>query len=86
VNGTFRLSFFSMFKAHSFYNLILLPAVRNDIQQNKKLNFHYYQSLKLAFYKPSAWFQGILFPLLNSDCTLREAVIIGSILGKVSCF
>ena len=42
-------------------------------------------SLKKAFYKPSAFFKGILLPLCESgDCTLREANIVGSILAKVS--
>jgi len=36
-------------------------------------------------YKPGAFFKGILLPLIQSgDCTIREATIIGSVLGKVS--
>ena len=42
------------------------------------MNYHYYQCLKKAFYKPGAWFQGILFPLATTG-TIREADIIGSI-------
>ena len=40
-----------------------MPAVRDDISKNKKLNYHYYYALKKALYKPAAWFKGILFPL-----------------------
>jgi len=29
--------------AQRFYNLVLLDAVRADILENKKLNYHYYQ-------------------------------------------
>ena len=29
----------------------------------RKLNYHYYQSLKKAMYKPAAFFKGILLPL-----------------------
>jgi essential nuclear protein 1 len=32
--------------AQRFYNLVLLDAVRADIQHNKKLNYHYYMALK----------------------------------------
>lgn len=32
--------------AQRFYNLVLLDCVRNDIQYNKKLNYHYYMALK----------------------------------------
>jgi len=32
--------------AQRFFNLVLLPAIREDIQKNKRLNYHYYESLK----------------------------------------
>ncbi|CAE7901496.1 bysl [Symbiodinium sp. KB8] len=70
--------------AQRFYNLILLPKVREDIQANKKLNYHLYTSLKKALYKPGAWYKGILLPLCeDGDCTLREANIISSVLVRV---
>ncbi|XP_072280193.1 bystin [Pyxicephalus adspersus] len=71
--------------AQRFYNLILLPRVRDDIAEYKRLNFHLYMALKKALFKPGAWFKGIIIPLCESGtCTLREAVIIGSILTKCS--
>ncbi|KAG9485378.1 bystin [Eleutherodactylus coqui] len=71
--------------AQRFYNLVLLPRVRDDITEYKRLNFHLYLALKKALFKPGAWFKGILIPLCESGtCTLREAVIIGSILTKCS--
>ncbi|KAM9217267.1 bystin [Leptosomus discolor] len=71
--------------AQRFYNLVLLPRVRDDIAEYKRLNFHLYMALKKALFKPAAWFKGILIPLCESGtCTLREAVIIGSILTKCS--
>eukprot|EP00590_Aulacoseira_subarctica_P010365 CAMPEP_0172432236 /NCGR_PEP_ID=MMETSP1064-20121228/62166_1 /TAXON_ID=202472 /ORGANISM="Aulacoseira subarctica , Strain CCAP 1002/5" /LENGTH=451 /DNA_ID=CAMNT_0013179383 /DNA_START=48 /DNA_END=1406 /DNA_ORIENTATION=+ len=71
--------------AQRFYHLVLLDAVRADIQANKKLNYHYYASLKKAVYKPAAFFKGILLPLCKEgDCTLREAAIVASVLQKVS--
>ncbi|XVF05092.1 hypothetical protein REPUB_Repub05bG0141600 [Reevesia pubescens] len=72
-------------KAERFYRLVLLPRVRDDIRKNKRLHFALYQSLKKALYKPAAFNKGILFPLCKSGtCNLREAVIIGSVLQKVS--
>ncbi|XP_075709702.1 bystin [Rhinoderma darwinii] len=71
--------------AQRFYNLVLLPRVRDDIAEYKRLNFHLYMALKKALFKPGAWFKGILIPLCDTGtCTLREAVIIGSILTKCS--
>lgn len=71
--------------AERFYEAVLLPRVRNDIRQNKRLHFALYQSLKKSLYKPAAFNKGILLPLCRErNCTLREAVIIGSIIQKVS--
>ncbi|RWS04095.1 bystin-like protein [Dinothrombium tinctorium] len=69
--------------AQRFFNLILLPRIRDDIAEFKRLNFHLYQALRKALFKPGAFFKGIVLPLCESgDCTLREAVIVGSVLSK----
>jgi len=68
-----------------FYNLVLLPRIRDDITEFKKLNFHLYQALAKALFKPAAFFKGILLPLCESGtCTLREATIVSSVLAKCS--
>jgi len=71
--------------AQRFYNIILLPRLRDDIQEYKKLNFHMYNALKRALYKPAAFYKGIILPLCedSAETTLREAVIISSIVKKV---
>lgn len=71
--------------AQRFYNLVLLPRVRDDIAEYKKLNYHLYQALRKALFKPGAFFKGIILPLCESGtCTLREAIIVGSVLSKNS--
>ena len=70
--------------AQRFYYLVLLDAVRSDIQKSKKLNYHYYMALKKAVYKPAAFFKGILLPLCKEECTLREAAIVASVLQRVT--
>ncbi|XP_041974699.1 bystin [Aricia agestis] len=71
--------------AQRFYNLVLLPRVRDDLAEYKRLNFHLYQALRKALFKPGAFMKGILLPLLEAgDCTLREAIIIGSVLARNS--
>ena len=71
--------------AQAFCSDILLPVVRADIMETKKLNVHLYKSLKKSLYKPAAFFRGFLFPLVASGtCTLREATIVGSVLARVS--
>lgn len=69
--------------AQRFYNLVLLPRIRDDLCEYKKLNSHLYASLKKALFKPAAFFKGIILPLLEGgDCTLREAIIFGSVIAR----
>ncbi|XP_069173127.1 bystin [Procambarus clarkii] len=69
--------------AQRFFNLVLLPRVRDDISFYKRLNYHLYQALCKALFKPAAFFKGVLLPLcMSGNCTLREAVIVGSVLAK----
>ncbi|XP_013106384.1 bystin [Stomoxys calcitrans] len=78
-------SVLSQAMAQRFYNLVLLPRVRDDLAEYKKLNMHLYNALKRALFKPAAFMKGIILPLLESgDCTLREAIIFGSIIARNS--
>jgi len=71
--------------AQRFLALVLLPHVREDIHSNRRLHFALFQAMKKATYKPDAFFKGLLLPLCQSGtCTLREAVIVSSIINRVS--
>lgn len=71
--------------AQRFFNLVLLPAVRADVAANRRLHFTLFCALKKATYKPAAFFKGVLLPLCQAgDCTLREAVILSSVLMRTS--
>ncbi|CRG99968.1 U3/U14 snoRNA-associated small subunit rRNA processing protein, putative [Plasmodium relictum] len=67
-----------------FYEFILLPIILENIDQNKKLDSFLYKTLIKALYKSNAWFKGILFPLLQKECTKKQMIIIGSIIQKMS--
>ncbi|KAM8721027.1 hypothetical protein ACLKA7_006975 [Drosophila subpalustris] len=78
-------SVLSQAMAQRFYNLVLLPRIRDDLCEYKKLNMHLYNALKRALFKPAAFMKGIILPLLESgDCTLREAIIFGSVVARSS--
>ncbi|KZS97733.1 Bystin-domain-containing protein [Sistotremastrum niveocremeum HHB9708] len=66
-----------------FLEGVLLDNVREDIRENGKLNVHYYEALKRSVFKPAAFFKGIIFPMVEGGCTLKEAAIIGSIITKM---
>lgn len=71
--------------AQKFYGFVLFPRIREDLSQHKKLNYHLYMALKKTFFKPDAFYKGILLPLCEEgDCTMHEATILGSLLKKVS--
>ncbi|OAX40123.1 Bystin-domain-containing protein [Rhizopogon vinicolor AM-OR11-026] len=69
-------------QAQLFLSVVLLDAIREDIQSNKKLNVQYYECLKRALFKPAAFFKGIVFPMLENGCSLKEAAIIASVVAK----
>lgn len=71
--------------AQAFCQDVLLPRVREEIRETRKLNVHLFNAMKKALYKPAAFFRGLLFPLVGSGtCTLREATIISGVLQRVS--
>ncbi|KAI1431450.1 Bystin-domain-containing protein [Xylaria sp. CBS 124048] len=70
--------------ARQFLNMVLLEHVRDNIGETKKLNVHLFDALRKALYKPAAFFKGILFPLVESGATLREAHILSAVLSRVS--
>ncbi|KAH9970853.1 Bystin-domain-containing protein [Lactifluus volemus] len=76
-------------QARVFLEGVVLGLVRADLEQpltrkdTRKLSPHLYEALKRALYKPAAFFKGIVFPLLDGGCTLKEAAIIASVLSKV---
>lgn len=72
-------------QAQRFYNMVLLPMVQDDIRDNYRLNWHLYQALRKALFKPAAFFKGIILPLAESGTTsVREATILCSVLAKSS--
>ena len=65
--------------AQRFFNLVLLPRVRDDIAEYKRLNFHLYQALRKALFKPGAFMKGVLLPLLEVS-VISEYVIVTPVL------
>lgn len=70
--------------ATRYFNLVLLPRVRADIEANKTLNHHLYMAVRKSIFKPMAFFKGIILPLAADGCTAREAMIFSSILSTSS--
>jgi len=70
-------------RANDFNFNILLPRVRDDIAQFKKLNPFLHAALRKAMWKPDVFVMSIVLPLCSDpSCTLREATIVSSVLAK----
>ena len=64
---------------------MLLPRVRDDIAEYKRLNFHLYQALRKALFKPGAFFKGFLLPLCEV-CTVETLFIHNNVVvSRKSC-
>lgn len=72
--------------AQRFYNLVLLPRIRDDLCEYKRLNPHLYAALKKALFKPAAFFKGIIIPLLEVmyQCIYLLIVIITNFIYLLS--
>lgn len=62
--------------AQRFYNLVLLPRIRDDISEYKRLNFHLYQALRKALFKPGAFMKGIIIPLCEVSIFVGYSIFI----------
>lgn len=71
-------------QVEKYYTYVLLPRVRSDIVKNRKLNYHLYVAVKASLFKPTAFFKGFLLPLVTQDCSVREAIILSSLVNKCS--
>ena len=72
-------------EAAKFMNRVLLPRIRDDIAEYKKLNDHLYNSLIKCMFKSYGFIKGFLLPLCKqADFFSKEATIIASVLEKSS--
>lgn len=73
-------------EAQKFIEHVLLEKFRVSIEDSEthSLDYHIYRAIKKSLYKPGAFFKGFLLPLIDSHCTVREAIIAASVLSKVS--
>ena len=72
-------------QAQRFLALVLLPKVRQDIEDNKRCHFALFQAMKKATYKPDAFFKVPLpaSPLFMKSALTLFSVSIQACLGKL---
>ena len=70
--------------ARTFIEMVLLERVREEIRETRKVSVHLFKAMRKATFKAEAFFKGLLFPLVESGCTLREAQVITGVLTRAS--
>ncbi|PVD32528.1 hypothetical protein C0Q70_07968 [Pomacea canaliculata] len=72
--------------AQQFLNVVLLPRIRDDIAEYKKLNFHLYAVINgFCDWVIEDYIAHHIYNYLQAgDCTLREAIILSSLLSQNS--
>lgn len=69
--------------AQRFYASVLLPVIHDRLLEEKKLHPALFMAVRKALFKPVAFFKGFLLPLAtDEECTLREALVISSVLQR----
>uniref|UniRef100_A0A0A9XXB3 Bystin n=1 Tax=Lygus hesperus TaxID=30085 RepID=A0A0A9XXB3_LYGHE len=69
--------------AQRFYAAFLLPIVHERLREEHKLHPALYHAVRKALFRPVAFFKGFLLPLVaDEECTLREALVIASVLQR----
>ncbi|KAG8891321.1 snoRNA-binding rRNA-processing protein, partial [Tulasnella sp. 403] len=71
-------------QARIYLEAVLLDAVREDLRRHGRLSAQLYDAVLKATYKPAAFFKGMLFPLCEHGCTLKEAAVFASVITKIS--
>ncbi|PWN42318.1 Bystin [Ceraceosorus guamensis] len=71
-------------QSQRFFKYVLLPKFREQVQDTGKVTPQVFEACIKAVYKPAAFFKGLLFPLAEAGCTLKEAAIMSAVLSRVS--
>lgn len=70
--------------AQRFYSAVLMPIIHDAMREAKKLHPSLYMAIRKALFKPIAFYKGFLLPLImEGECTLREALVVASVLQKM---
>lgn len=68
-----------------FLSQILAPRLQEAVFRSKKISSHLFLSLKVSTNRSKNFFSSLLFPILRGQsCTLKEAIILGSIINRAS--
>lgn len=69
--------------SEKFLREFFLPKLKADYSESKEVHQQHFIALKKSLYRPSAFYKGIVLPLLEDNrVTLKQASIISSVISK----
>ena len=72
-------------QCETFVKIFIYPRILKEFGENKELNVHIYNSIKLIIYRPASFYKGLVLPLCkDKKFSLKRASIISSIISKCS--
>ncbi|VDL22594.1 unnamed protein product [Hymenolepis diminuta] len=71
-------------QAMHFYENYLLPKVRNDISENRRLCVQLFDSLILSIFRTEEFLSSIFLPWIRSEMTKTEGIILSHLVKKAS--
>ncbi|CAH8546022.1 unnamed protein product [Schistosoma turkestanicum] len=70
--------------AHHFYESYLLPKVKQDIEENKRLCVHLFEALIASMFRPEEFVSGIYLPWVQSEMSKTEGVILSNLIKRAT--
>nr|CAH8864476.1 unnamed protein product [Trichobilharzia regenti] len=70
--------------AHHFYELYLLPKVKQDIEENRRLCVHLFESLIASMFRPEEFISGVYLPWVQSEMSKTEGVILSNLIKRAT--
>ncbi|CAH8584006.1 unnamed protein product [Heterobilharzia americana] len=70
--------------AHHFYELYLLPKVKQDIEENRRLCFHLFEALIRSMFRPEEFISGVYLPWVQSEMSKTEGLILSNLIKRAT--
>ncbi|CAL8106633.1 unnamed protein product [Calicophoron daubneyi] len=67
-----------------FYENYLLPKVKEDIEENRRLSVQLFEALIASMFRPEEFVSGVFLPWVQSDMSKTEGVILSHLMKKAS--
>ncbi|THD20809.1 hypothetical protein D915_008470 [Fasciola hepatica] len=79
----FSLSVF-VINRDSFYGNYLLPKVKQDIEENRRLCVQLFEALIASMFRPEEFVSGVFLPWIQSEMSKTEGVILAHLIRKAT--